>query len=56
MNVIKAERQPIPSSVHDHAYDLYELLEEEALARLRDADDMSDSSTNHDGSSDADTQ
>jgi hypothetical protein len=30
---------------HDWMYDMYEQLEEEALARLRDADDMSDCAT-----------
>ncbi len=30
---------------NDEAYDAYERLEEDALARLRDADDMSECST-----------
>ena len=33
---------------HDHAYDLYDLLEEDALTRLRDADCMSASDTDDD--------
>ncbi len=56
MRALRSGRLLIPSYGHEYSYDFYELLEEEALARLRDADDMSDSSTNHDGSSDADIQ
>ena len=33
---------------HDAAYDLYDLLEEDALTRLRDADCMSASDTDDD--------
>ena len=32
----------------DTAYDVYEQLEEEALARLRDVEDMSDCTTEED--------
>lgn len=37
-----------PPLAHDHAYDLYDLLEEDALTRLRDADCMSASDTDDD--------
>ena len=36
------------SMLHDYTYDYYELLEEEALARLRDADNMSECATDSD--------
>ena len=45
----KIHRQPLPApSPHDAAYDLYDLLEEDALTRLRDADCMSASDTDDD--------
>jgi hypothetical protein len=38
----------LPTHTHDTTYDLYDLLEEDALTRLRDADCMSASDTDDD--------
>ena len=50
MNKNPSIHPPLTLSVtsHDTTYDLYDLLEEDALTRLRDADCMSASDTDND--------